>query len=368
MDASQIARRFPLIARPRPACPPLSERLREINELAASAERDGDLLKAAVAQNKAALIASDCGLTALARTLCWAHAQAYLGAPEPLTGRTARLALEPLVNLARLRIRSGDGDKAYEILSTLFRAVGQRLPQATVDGRPLSLTSLPVEHDERRAIVQWLWTVLLADGTRALTGGGRWREALDAIEQHKGIGGRLLDGRQVAVLARLDEGEWEAALELLSTAQFGEPWEEDVASCLTVASLEEGSQPTEAAVTRMARRYLDGHPEPGLVVFRTQWGLTVLDLSAEERTAQTVIRRLVDETLGSSDGYAARELLEHPSADDILTAETRRALLHMAEASGLRPSQALPGVAAEIQRSASTAQNVTLRLQQSDTE
>ncbi|MCZ0981837.1 hypothetical protein O1L60_30985 [Streptomyces diastatochromogenes] len=88
MDASQIAHRFPLVARPRPACPPLAERLREINELAATAERDGDLVQAAVTQNKAALIASDCGLADLARTLCWAHAEAYLAPGRPSTART----------------------------------------------------------------------------------------------------------------------------------------------------------------------------------------------------------------------------------------------------------------------------------------
>jgi hypothetical protein len=34
MKFGQIARRFPLVARPRPACPPLPERIREIGDLA----------------------------------------------------------------------------------------------------------------------------------------------------------------------------------------------------------------------------------------------------------------------------------------------------------------------------------------------
>ncbi|MFE2335217.1 hypothetical protein ACFXCN_24055, partial [Streptomyces coelicoflavus] len=83
MDVSQIAKRFPLVARPRPACPPLAERVREITDLAAAAERDGNVTSATVALNKAALIASDCSMPDLARTLCWRHAEAVLRAPPP---------------------------------------------------------------------------------------------------------------------------------------------------------------------------------------------------------------------------------------------------------------------------------------------
>lgn len=80
MDVSQIVKRFPLVARPRPACPPLAERVREITDLAAAAERDGNVTSATVALNKAALIASDCGMPDLARALCWRHAEAVLRA------------------------------------------------------------------------------------------------------------------------------------------------------------------------------------------------------------------------------------------------------------------------------------------------
>ncbi|MFD7130626.1 hypothetical protein [Streptomyces sp. NPDC059894] len=361
MDASQIARRFPLVARPRPACPPLSERLREITDLAAIAERDGDLIKAAVAQNKAALIASDCGLTALARTLCWSHAKVYLDAVRPLTGQAARLALEPLVNLARLRIRAADGEGAYESLTTLFRGVSKQMPQVAIEGQVLSLADLVATEDDLRQIVQWLWAVLLADGTRALTTAGRWQEALHEIEQHKGVGSRLLDGRQVAVLARLDAGESAAALELIETTRFGEPWEEDIASCLAVACLNQGTQPTKEATARMARRYCDGRLEAGLVVFRTRWGLTALDLSTDEDVAQVIIRRLVNETLTSADGYAARELLEYPSADKILTDETQRALRTITESAGLCRGHASHGAATRLRDDASRAQGVTLR-------
>ncbi len=48
--------------------------------------------------------------------------------------------------------------------------------------------------------MQWLWTVLLSDSLRALCKAGHWTEALRQAQQHNGIGQRLLDGRQIAVL------------------------------------------------------------------------------------------------------------------------------------------------------------------------
>ena len=58
----EIARRFPLIARPRPACQALGMRVEEVTRLAHAAEaaRDAPLSLAAEAHNKAALPASDC--------------------------------------------------------------------------------------------------------------------------------------------------------------------------------------------------------------------------------------------------------------------------------------------------------------------
>ncbi|MFB4315126.1 hypothetical protein [Actinomadura sp. 21ATH] len=107
MEVGPIAQRFPLVARPRPACPPLTERIAQLRETAHTARTDGNRALAAAVQNKAALIASDCGQHDLARTLCWQHFDTYL--PQcPLNAPTARDALEPLVNIARLLIRARD--------------------------------------------------------------------------------------------------------------------------------------------------------------------------------------------------------------------------------------------------------------------
>ena len=102
----QFARRFPLVARARPACLPLDQRVRALCDRARRAERGSDLTEASTVHNNAALIASDCGLPELARRRCHRHATSYLRA-RPLSAQVARLALEPVINLARLDIREG---------------------------------------------------------------------------------------------------------------------------------------------------------------------------------------------------------------------------------------------------------------------
>ncbi|MEN8654357.1 hypothetical protein ABCR94_28115 [Streptomyces sp. 21So2-11] len=210
MDVSQIAQRFPLVARPRPACPPLADRVGEISNLARAAGRDGNVTSATVASNKAALIASDCGMPDLARALCWRHAEGFLRA-LPLSAQEARYALEPLVNLARLRIRGGDGNGAYHLLDTLNQAVKSKT-EAVIDGRAMSFEHLTQSAADHQQVCQWLWTVLLGDGTRALVVAGQWDRALAHAEQHRGVGQRLFDGRQVEVLVHCLGGQPNGAL------------------------------------------------------------------------------------------------------------------------------------------------------------
>ncbi|MGW4982617.1 hypothetical protein ACWERA_41695, partial [Streptomyces mirabilis] len=113
------AQRFPLIARPRPACLPLAQRVHALAELADIAANTGDPSVASTVYNQAALIASDVGALGLARKMCHQHAAAYLHA-TPLPGTTAIRALEPLVNLARLQFRAGQHDDGRQRLLTLF--------------------------------------------------------------------------------------------------------------------------------------------------------------------------------------------------------------------------------------------------------
>jgi hypothetical protein len=89
-----IARRFPLVARPRPACTSLAQRVTDLRNRAAresTAAGHQDTAGATAVFNLAALLASDCGLPDLARR--WSHrlARAALGQPHstPSRRRTA---------------------------------------------------------------------------------------------------------------------------------------------------------------------------------------------------------------------------------------------------------------------------------------
>ncbi|MFD4767172.1 hypothetical protein [Streptomyces niveus] len=325
MDVSQIAKRFPLVARPRPACPPLAERVREITDLAAAAERDGNVTSATVALNKAALIASDCGMPDLARILCWRHAEVFLRA-RPLGAQEARYALEPLVNLARLRIRDGDGTGAYRLLDSLNRAVKSQT-EAVIDGCTMSFQHLTQSAADHQQVCQWLWTVLLGDGTRALVAAGQWDRARAHSEQHRAVGQRLFDGRQVEVLVRCLGGRPGEALEFLNKSTTTEDWERSVASCLTVLCHTAAGKHLDGPIETMVKHYLALDASSELAVFRTRLGLAVLDLSSRTHRGEA-LRRLTHEATTNGDGYVARDVLAHPvcreelSHDELVTLST----------------------------------------------
>ncbi|QQC92771.1 hypothetical protein [Streptomyces alfalfae] len=350
MDVSQIAKRFPLVARPRPACPPLADRVREITDLAAAAERDDNVTSATVALNKAALIASDCGMPDLACALCWRHAEAVLRA-QPLGAQEARHALEPLVNLARLRIRDGDGPGAYDLLDSLNRAV-QSQNEAVIDGRTISfrhLTMSPADHQE---VCQWLWTVLLGDGTRALVAAGEWDRARAHSKQHRGIGQRLFDGRQVEVLVRCLGEQPNDAVQFLHESTLVQPWEHSVAATLTVLCHRAADDQPVEPIDKMVQRYLALDSAPELAVFRSRVGLVVLDLSPEVRQAEA-LHRLTWEATTHPDGYIARDVLAHPMCREGLSQDERRTLSAAVASAGLGRGN-IPGSLAQAMRDAST--------------
>lgn len=103
---ANVAEWFPLVPRPRPPCGELRQRVAEVRALArlSSNGRTG-LATAAEAHNKAALIASDCGLSDLARRLCWRQFDVFQAA-APLSATAAKFALQPIVNLGRLLTRA----------------------------------------------------------------------------------------------------------------------------------------------------------------------------------------------------------------------------------------------------------------------
>jgi hypothetical protein len=350
-DLGRIARRFPLVARPRPACLALEERVKQVGELARAARAgDGDRLAlAASASNLAALIASDCGMPDLARTLCWRQFDVYMRA-RPLDAQSARYALEPIVNLARLHIRDGDGASAYSLLDSIYQAVRSEAT-VVIGDRRVSFRGFTASAEDHRTLCQWLWTVVLADGTRALAAAGRWSEALAHAEQHRGVGERLLDGRQVAILANCMAGDPAAALAVLAASALSEPWEEAVAACLN------------AAVAEMVEHYLGLDTAPGLVVFRTRIGLSVVDLTdgADQADVSQATTRLVDDAVTARDGYAAREVLAHNACRARLALTQERILCVIAESSGLRCGIMSAQMVADLLEAVSMSEAATVR-------
>ncbi|GAA3550189.1 hypothetical protein GCM10022419_033050 [Nonomuraea rosea] len=334
----QAAQRFPLIARPRPTCLPLRARIAELRDLADAAAHDtqeGHLTLAAETLNKAALIASDCGATALAHSLCWRHFAAYLHA-WPLDASRTRSALEPLVNLARLAIRDHDGARGYLLLHTLFHALSSS-GTADIDGHRVPLDGLTHTEDDLHTVRKWLWGVFLNEGIRALISAGQWDQAVAHAQQYRGVGQRLLDGRQATIVAHCIAGDTDTALKLVTTSAPEQPWEHAVAGCLdALCRCAAGHSPGDT-LAGVQRRYRELDRTPELLVFRTRLGLTVLDLAADtnQLPAARIFTCLITDILATPDGYAAREVLAHKRASTLLNLAEQHELTAAVQGTGL---------------------------------
>jgi hypothetical protein len=335
------ARRFPLVPRPRPTCRSLADRIRELHHLAdVAANLDHEpagsdrLAMAAQVLNKASLIASDCGLPDLARSLCWQRFTVYQHA-QPLDARAARHALEPLVNLARLLARAGAGEQAHHLLAALYHAVRHRT-DTTIAGIPVTFTGFFQTEADQQAVHRWLWTVLLADGTRALTAAGNWCQAAAHAERHGGVGARLLDGRQAAIIARSTTGATATARTMLDQTTTAEPWEQAVAACLHALIQAIDDRPTGEATAGAVGRYRALDHESASLIFRTRLGLTILDLAGTDQPElDGLIHGLVRQAAETPDGYAARDLLADTRCRTLLSAAEARELSAVVDEAGL---------------------------------
>lgn len=186
-----------------------------------------------------------------------------------------------------------------------------------------------------------MWSVLLADGTRALTRAGRWIDAHQHADQHKGIGDRPLDGRQVAVLAHCQAEDYDTALRLLTDSATPTPWEAAVAACLKTLCGRWADRPSNSGNSTMMDRYLALDPAPEHVVFQARLGLCVLDVAPDDRQAIPVADRIVRATLDAGDAYAARDALSHQTCIALTNLDASQALTEMVLASGLVTSSGL---------------------------
>ncbi|MEW2330593.1 hypothetical protein AB0880_22600 [Micromonospora chersina] len=362
---SQALRRFPLVDRPRPAAKALSIRVDDLCALADRAARESDLAAASAVYNQAALIASDCGQPELARQWCHQHAGAYLRT-LPLGAQAARHALEPLVNLARLHIRDSNGDGALGLLSDLFQAVSSRT-DTLIDGHPLPASRLTRTEDDHREVRRWLWVVLLADGARALTTAGRWKEAYDHLQQNNGIGQRMLDGRQVAVIAHATAGQLQHARVLIAETVAGGPWEEAVTACLAYLCTKAAGEPEGPNLDALLRSHQRLTHTPSPAILYTRLGLTVVDAAGVDHPdVRSLAVGLIDQALTSDDAYVARDLLHHRDILTVVDAPSKAKLAEILQASGMahrgipdaaheRLLQALTVSAGTIQRAGAAA-------------
>ncbi|SDI20092.1 hypothetical protein SAMN05421505_1389 [Sinosporangium album] len=328
-------RRFPLVGRARPACPSLPERVQEIAGIADTAARpDVDPLhEGAHALNKAALLASDCGLPDLARELCWQHINVYREADHPLTVLQARYMLEPALNLARLQIRADAGQHALRLLDSMYQAA-RNGTDLVIEGRRLPLANVTGTRQEHHKLREWVWLQYLADGIRVLALADRWDEAVTHARVHNGVGMHLLEGRQAEIITHCLHGEAQAAQKVLEECTLTEPWEHLVGSCLSVMCADRSSASAGRSVAAMVEQFLGSVPLPGFAVFRARLGLTVATLvsSTASGAADRVHARVAEEVVESGDGYAARDVLTggHP-----LSATHRQALTGLVASAGL---------------------------------
>ena len=330
--------RFPLVQRPRPVATPLATRVRELRELAAREDEDNAIIRAAQVCNKAALIASDCGLADLARDLCWQQYDAFAQAGH-LRGRASLLALQPLLNLPRQRIRESDGEGAYAMLMDLYHGVRER-GDVLIGGRHVSLSYLTGTPEDHQAACSLVWASVLADGTRALVLSGRLGDAARHAETHRGVGQRLLDGRQAVILALIGDGDVGQASALVEQSSVVEPWERAVQGVLWAICLLGAGADAERAIEGMLDTVLAllARNDATTTLFRVRVGMTALDLACAHPAMSVSELRAELIAAARSDGYSARELLACPLLRPALTADQRTELAGLMRICGLDPS------------------------------
>lgn len=254
----------------------------------------------------------------------------------PLPPQAAKLALQPILNIPRQLIREGDGATAYQMLDQLYRAARDRT-DAQLAGRQISLRDVTRAPDDHRTVCTLLWTALLADGARALVLAGRWQDAAKHAAAHRGIGTRLLDGRQVTILSLAERGEHDEATAMIEASVIAAPWEQAVASLLYVYCRGGTSGDAEQDVAAMLDHALGlvEQTEPSTAVFRIRVAITALDLADGYGSTQVPRLRAALISTASADTYAAREALAHPVLRAAMTTDQEQTLAALVEASGL---------------------------------
>ncbi|MFI6396198.1 hypothetical protein [Nonomuraea sp. NPDC050540] len=333
-----IAARIPLVCRTKPPGKPLAERIADLTALSidpAGADHHERVARACGVLNISALVASDAALPGMAADLCWRQHQVFAEAGS-LDREIAVMSLMPLINLARLLIREGDGQAAYELLDQLYRAAQQR-GATVIHGHDIDLAPLTHTRDDHSAVCTELWVALLIDGARALAQQGRWSDAADAMATHRGIGDRLLDGRQLKVMALLEQDRPVEATAVIDSTMPAEPWETAVAALLRIAIRPATTlTPQDEVEHVLVQTYgLVTAQEPTTAAFRTHLALTALDVTAshDQPSGTHLAAAVID--VAATDAYAARDVLAHPAMRSGMTGQQHQDLAAVIAAAAL---------------------------------
>jgi hypothetical protein len=335
---SAIASRIPLVCRPKPPGAPLAARIEQLTALTAAlpgADHHQQVARASGVLNFAALIASDASVPGLAARLCWRQWDIFTQA-GPLEPDIATMALMPLVNIARLLIREGDGDSAYDVLQRLYRAAQQR-GTTTIHDHRVDLSPWTRTTAAHRKLCEELWVTILVDGARALARGGRWAEAARTMASHRGIGSRLLDGRQITIMALAQQGHHQEAIAMIDSTVPAEPWEHTVAAILRICCRPVTPPAPQDELDHAAREALTLTvlPEPMTAAFRTRVGLAALDLTDSQPTPYHSRLRAALISAAACDAYAARDVLSHHLMRSQLTPQQEHELATVITTAGL---------------------------------
>ncbi|MBN3932974.1 hypothetical protein IQ279_25770 [Streptomyces verrucosisporus] len=333
-----IAGRIPLVKRPKAPALPLDERITHLTGLTvapAGASHHDLVARACGVLNYAALIASDAGMPGLATDLCWRQHRIFADA-GCLTGDIAVMSLMPLINVSRLLTRDGDGHAAYDVLTRLYRAA-QKRGTAEVHGTIIDLSALISTDADHRRICQELWGALLVDGARALARIGRWTEAAEAMTAHRGVGNRLLDGRQIMIMSLMERGLAEQARSMIDSTVPTEPWENAVAALLRVHCRPEDTPAPQAELESALQESLTvtAQPDPATAAFQARVGLAALALIHDRTMPHTAHLHRAVADVAALDAHAARDVLDHETEDPRLTREQRQKLDTVLTAAGL---------------------------------
>lgn len=153
---------------------------------------------------------------------------------------------------------------------------------------------------------------------------------------HRGVGQRLLDGRQLTIMSLMEQDLPRQAAGMIDSSVFAEPWEHAVAAILRVYCRSTISTPSQKELDHVVRDVLApiADPEPTTAAFRVRLGLAALDLTADRPTTHDSDLRASALAVACSDACAARDVLSHQGMRSRMTLQQGQELAGVLAASG----------------------------------